>query len=628
MVGTLGIQFHGCCRNSSLHIGQFLELVDDNGIPPTVEIISPVEGDEFFEGQIITFEVNATDDVLVAAVTFLVDGEVVATDTAAPFVALLPAPLGQDSVSLSARAIDLGDNVSDLATRVVTVLPDVPPEIAITSPSQGDAFIEGTTITLRADATDNVQVVRVEFRTDSGFVQSDFNSPFEVQFTVPLGVNQVVIEASAFDNLSKKKDAAPVVIQVTPDPPPVVNIVTPQNGETLIEGSTIAIRATAVDNVAVTRVDFFVNGAPVGSDDTSPFEVGFVVPSGINQLTFEASAVDNLGNVGVAAPVVTNVIPDPLTTVIGVVVDPDDIPVEGAELSTNGDVTGFSLANGSFSLPNVPTILGDIVVAARVQRDEEKLFGRSGPFPPVPDGVTNVGVIEVSAALELFAVSPRDALFRVINPEDASTISAISMTLPGKTVLGGTGLATDPLTGELWVMLRVSGSFGRELVTINPDTGVATSVGNTGDRFTGLAFDGAGTLFGVTGNGADIPESLFTLRTSDATPTLVLRMPQCYGESIGFNPDDAQMYRASGAIDCLPIIFEAIDLETLNRTPVPLSGDQYSEGGGLTFWESEGVFLISEVFAGMGLYRVTPDGVVTFVGEMDVEIKGLAFAPR
>jgi hypothetical protein len=108
---------------------------------------------------------------------------------------------------------------------------------------------------------------------------------------------------------------------------------------------------------------------------------------------------------------------------------------------------------------------------------------------------------EVEPGLEfLFSISPRDSLLRLVDPGSATTIAAGPITLPGKTVSGGNGLATDPTTGELWAVVQIAGQSGRELVMIDPATGVA-SVGNTGAQIAGLAFDSAGTLYGVTGDG-------------------------------------------------------------------------------------------------------------------------------
>ncbi len=75
-----------------------------------------------------------------------------------------------------------------------------------------------------------------------------------------------------------------------------------------------------------------------------------------------------------------------------------------------------------------------------------------------------------------------------------SILSSIEIELPGFTIAGGNGLATDPDTGELWGLLRESGSPKlRHLVTFanDPDgvpTGVATNIGLLGDAFASIAF--------------------------------------------------------------------------------------------------------------------------------------------
>src|SRR5262249_8465041 len=114
-----------------------------------------------------------------------------------------------------------------------------------------------------------------------------------------------------------------------------------------------------------------------------------------------------------------------------------------------------------------------------------------------------------------------------------------------------TGLATHPITGQLFALLKLNEQT-RELVTINPATGVASSVGNTGDRFAGLAFNSNGTLYAVIGDKKDSveglpPETLFTLNTFTAAPTQVLVLGRGNdGEALGFNPNDGLLYRASG----------------------------------------------------------------------------------
>ena len=82
---------------------------------------------------------------------------------------------------------------------------------------------------------------------------------------------------------------------------------------------TIAVEATATDDVGVTEVVFLVNGAPIGSDTTAPYSVQWNTTTVANgQATVTAEAHDTAGNVGQAAPItvtVSNTAPVTLTQI-------------------------------------------------------------------------------------------------------------------------------------------------------------------------------------------------------------------------------------------------------------------------------------------------------------------------
>jgi hypothetical protein len=247
----------------------------------------------------------------------------------------------------------------------------------------------------------------------------------------------------------------------------------------------------------------------------------------------------------------------------------------------------------------------------------------------------------------LYSISRDDDLLRVVNPSTGSTISSVAITLAGRVVSNGNGLATHPVTGELFALLTLDGQIPRQLVIINPNTGVATNVGNTGDQFAGLAFNSSGTLYGVIGDkksssGGGLPaETLFTLNTSNAAPTRVLALGRGNdGEAIGFNPNDGLIYHASGNDTdgdgcgapinpsvCLEI-FESINPNNLAVTNIALSGaygpftEEYSEVLALTHL-SGNILLLADL--DQNLYQITTAGVVTLVGSMDHLVKGLAF---
>ncbi len=73
-----------------------------------------------------------------------------------------------------------------------------------------------------------------------------------------------------------------------------------------------------------------------------------------------------------------------------------------------------------------------------------------------------------------------------INPTDGTTISSIEISLPGFTITGANGLATNPDDGVMWGLLKADDGNGikRRIVTINPITGDATDIGIAGDEFT------------------------------------------------------------------------------------------------------------------------------------------------
>ncbi len=107
-----------------LYIGQYRVQQDLNGISPTVTISSPINGETFVEGQTIPIVVNANDDVAVASVSLFVNGTASASDTTAPYQFNVVAPSGATSLTFSAAAQDLGNNVTTSANVQVVIIPD------------------------------------------------------------------------------------------------------------------------------------------------------------------------------------------------------------------------------------------------------------------------------------------------------------------------------------------------------------------------------------------------------------------------------------------------------------------------------------------------------------------------
>jgi hypothetical protein len=180
--------------------------------------------------------------------------------------------------------------------------------------------------------------------------------------------------------------------------PPTVSITSPVAGSPLIRGETVTVSANATDDVAVGQVNFMVDGLPAFTASVPPYQFVYTVPVTAGMLTFGATATDYGNNVGVAQNISVNVIPDPLTTITGKVVDATGNPVSGTTItllsSPASSLSATSVADGSFVLAGVPTINGNVqVFAGFVTSGGTTLGGVSILLPPVRGGTTNVGAI-------------------------------------------------------------------------------------------------------------------------------------------------------------------------------------------------------------------------------------------
>jgi len=190
--------------------------------------------------------------------------------------------------------------------------------------------------------------------------------------------------------------------------PPTAVITAPAAGSSVIAGSTVHMQVTATDDVRVAAVNFLVNGAVVFTATSQPYEFTFTAPQTLGPLTLGAKAVDLGGNIGTAPDVQIVVIPDPGTTVTGRVIDVNQLPVPGATVSVDAQHITTTGIDGTFSIPNVPTINGNIVVRASAVLNGINVAGSSAGFPPVPGDTTNVGDIVVRVSGRL-VVAQRDA---------------------------------------------------------------------------------------------------------------------------------------------------------------------------------------------------------------------------
>src|SRR6266581_1688432 len=242
-----------------------------------VNMTSPASGSTVSGTVTVSASVTVIGLLTVQGVQFKLDGaNLGAQDNSAPYaVSWNTTTASNGSHTLSAVARDLLglEFTSDSVTVNISNGPPpdtTPPTVSISSPANG-ATVSGT-ITVTANAADNVGVAGVQFRVDGANVGAeDTVAPYSVSLNTTTASNgSHTLTAIARDAAGNRTTSAPVTVNVSNGPPPdttppTVSISSPANGATV--SGTITVTANAADNVGVAGVQFFADGAPIAAED-------------------------------------------------------------------------------------------------------------------------------------------------------------------------------------------------------------------------------------------------------------------------------------------------------------------------------------------------------------------------
>ncbi|MEM1349239.1 MAG: Ig-like domain-containing protein, partial [Myxococcota bacterium] len=342
---TQAAQFVPCTFSSceDLKSASRLFVVVDNQTP-IARILGPADSSTISAGQRLAVEVEVADDTLGEGTQITLErgdtGEVLARTTHAEqgatqnalslksvrhtFVLQTDSYAPGDTIELVARARDYhGDDSTSNRVRV-TVRGDQPPTVAISSPAVGSTHVSGQKMFLRAQASDDLGVDRVEFLVDGVLKGTDQQAPYAFTYEIPPDITRpqpVTLEAIAYDTNDQQAQSADVVVTVGPDDQqPVVNLVSPavtavgaQDEALVVENTQVLLRVSGYDNVGVTSLElknvcrvgdaFRLHNAPgVSCSDplTAPFFKPEPIPGPLNGFTgvllFDAPAHQGAGS--------------------------------------------------------------------------------------------------------------------------------------------------------------------------------------------------------------------------------------------------------------------------------------------------------------------------------------------
>jgi len=211
--------------------------------PPAVSMTAPSSGSTV--SGMVTVSATASDNVGVAGVQFKLDGVNLGAEVlAAPYaISWATTAAVNGAHTLTAVARDAAGNTATAVVVSVTVFNDTtPPTVSMTAPSTG-ATVSGT-ITVSADATDNVGVVGVQFKLDGVNLGAEVTiAPYTLSWNTATASNGLhTLTAVARDAAGNSTASAGVSVTVADA---TVSITAPLNGATLTNLTKVKVQATS-----------------------------------------------------------------------------------------------------------------------------------------------------------------------------------------------------------------------------------------------------------------------------------------------------------------------------------------------------------------------------------------------
>lgn len=234
--------------------------------------------------------------------------------------------IATDETSASVSAVIHGARTGKpLAAKLIRIIRNQPPVVSIVQPAAGSSASVGQTLPIDIRVSDDLLAVGVDldlFVNDTVVEHFHYDDPagrlrdsisttsvvhrYSLPIAEDLLGSTLHLRARAIDFHQRVAETPVLNIRVKGDSPPDVAVSYPQQGSRFVAGLPIELRAEAVDDVGVSRVEFHADGRLLGSDSSAPYS--FVYPSdgGIDReqtVTVTATAYDSKNQSRESVPV-------------------------------------------------------------------------------------------------------------------------------------------------------------------------------------------------------------------------------------------------------------------------------------------------------------------------------------
>ena len=263
-------------------------MVDNiDNIKPTGSLLYP------FSGQVLSGSISiiaeADDNDSLKSVVFYINEDSVGVKTTAPFIYDWDTTLEFDDYyyvinvqinDASGNHITLGPISVYIDNEENIQVDTTPPTGTITYPPAA-AVVAGN-VTIEIDAFDNEKVEKVEIVIDGSFSVVDQSSPYVYVWNTTTYAEDMdhFISATVTDSSDNTTNLMPVTVFVDNEinvvydtTPPSVVITNPAANQTV--SGNINVTASAFDNIAVSKVEFYHNSDLYSTDNTYPYEASW-----------------------------------------------------------------------------------------------------------------------------------------------------------------------------------------------------------------------------------------------------------------------------------------------------------------------------------------------------------------
>lgn len=373
--------------------------------PPTVSIVSPANNSLASTSGTVTVRAQATDDLglkeielrvistdLSLTQVYPLAGNVLTSTHDFSFAIPSTALPGHD-IRVEVLSRDVRGIQSTMSSITLKTADKTLPVVKITSFNQGFHVKPGEKIPVTVYAMDNWAIGRVDFKTEGGMQLSDtmlvdppsYDAIAQFYLTVPIGYaggTKITVAPSATDLAGNVGYAARITLVTDDTTPPVMAIASPSSGTNIMARSTVKVSATASDNDALDRVEFYINGQLFATSkylSGGAYNGSFITPATAGKaLTLSARAFDSAGNGSEIQSVTLNIISDNIPPVITMASNPlslrfteghntsvsfyaaDNIVVSSIDFLVNNAVVS-TLRNPSQSIQSFNYLVGNMV---------------------------------------------------------------------------------------------------------------------------------------------------------------------------------------------------------------------------------------------------------------------------